>query len=401
MNLGLDIRTLCLIMVFLSGTYCIGLIIKQQNQTRVLGMRSFICSILLFMSGFSLLSFGPHISPWLSKITANITIATGFALMVFSLTQLRQSPTIYTKIVLAVLPIVMVTLIYFTFFETSTNARVVTMSLYITLCTIASMLVINTGTMADVKAALYLLIAVFAVHSLFMVFRVWVTLKEQTIEDFLQASDIHQLAIIMNAILLSTLGFTYNWLLNARIMQSLYSSSMKDSLTNLYNRRAMNDMLKREWMRSARHQHPLSVIILDLDHFKQVNDQYGHQIGDCVLKRMGRVLLDNLRAADVPFRFGGEEFLIMLPDTNINDAYKVAEKLRLIVEESKFWRQQSNHLTASFGISQLRSEDKMTDMIKRADEALYYAKEHGRNTVCHSENVQSATKTGCLSSFVS
>lgn len=129
MNLGLDIRTLCLIMVFLSGTYCIGLIIKQQNQTRVLGMRSFICSILLFMAGFSLLSFGPHISPWLSKITANITIATGFALMVFSLTQLRQSPTIYTKIVLAVLPIVMVALIYFTFFETSTNARVVTMSL--------------------------------------------------------------------------------------------------------------------------------------------------------------------------------------------------------------------------------------------------------------------------------
>ncbi|WP_258957268.1 GGDEF domain-containing protein [Vibrio atlanticus] len=382
MTLDLDIRTLCLIMVFLSGTYCIGLVIKQQSQARILGMRSFFCAIFLLMVGFSLLSFGSHISPWLSKITSNMAIAGGFASMVFSLTQLRQSPSLYSVCVFLGLPVVIVTLIYFTLYDASTNARVITMSFYITLCTVASVLVIKTGTVADVKAALVLLMSVFSAHSIFMLVRIWITLKEPNIDDFLQASSIHQLAFIITAILLSTIGFTYNWLLNARLMQSLYSSSMKDSLTQLYNRRAMNEMLRQEWMRSVRHNHPLSVIILDIDHFKQVNDQHGHQTGDQVLKKIGIILQHNLRAADIPFRYGGEEFLIVLPDTRIGEACKVAEKLRIIIEETKFWRQQSANLTASFGLSELWAEDKVPSMIKRADEALYYAKENGRNTVC-------------------
>ena len=189
----------------------------------------------------------------------------------------------------------------------------------------------------------------------------------------------------MTAILLSTLGFTYNWILNARLMESLYSSSLKDSLTQLYNRRAMNEMTSRELTRSLRHKHALSVIILDIDHFKQVNDVYGHQVGDRVLHNLGQILINNLRAHDVAFRYGGEEFLIMLPDTAINDACTAAEKLKVLIESHTFWKQQEKPLTASFGVAQLHPNDQRTNLIERADKALYHAKEQGRNTVCKGE----------------
>ncbi|UPR59675.1 GGDEF domain-containing protein [Vibrio sp. ED004] len=385
MSLGLDVRTLCLIMVFLSGTYCIGLIIKQRNQAPAQGTRSLFYAVFFLMAGFSLLSFGDDISFWLSKVAANFCIALGFALVVLSLHQIRHAPLIYPLVVFSCLPLALAALIYYSVIEPSTNARVVVISVYATLCTVSSAIVVNKNQVEDLKLPIMLLTGVLIIHSLFMLFRIWCTLREPNIGDFLHAGNVHQLAIIMTAILLSTLGFTYNWILNARLMESLYSSSLKDSLTQLYNRRAMNEMTSRELTRSLRHKHALSVIILDIDHFKQVNDVYGHQVGDRVLHNLGEILINNLRAHDVAFRYGGEEFLIMLPDTAINDACTAAEKLKVLIESHTFWKQQEKPLTASFGVAQLHPNDQRTNLIERADKALYHAKEQGRNTVCKGE----------------
>ena len=387
MNLGLDIRTLCLMVVFLSGIYCIGLIIKQNQRSRTSGVWSLFSAIFFFMIGFSLLSFGNDLTPWLSKITANLSIAFGFSLIVLSLIKLRNASFHYFALTIFGLCLTATSLLYYTFTIPSTNARVIIMSVYVTLCTLVSILVIRTGTTKDVQSALWLLISVLGIHSLFMIYRIWFTLNEEAIGNFLYAGSIHQFAIIITAVLVAALGFCYTWILNARQMHSLYSSSLKDSLTQVYNRGAMTEMMPRELARCKRHGFPLSLIILDIDHFKRVNDQYGHQTGDRVLNTIGRLLSNELRAHDLVFRYGGEEFVIVLPDTPFENASLVAEKLRVSIGKQLFWRKQPHPITASFGVAHLQPDDSLAQIIKRADIALYYAKEHGRNTIgCLGQN---------------
>jgi two-component system cell cycle response regulator len=126
----------------------------------------------------------------------------------------------------------------------------------------------------------------------------------------------------------------------------------------------------------------LSVIMVDIDHFKKVNDDYGHQAGDAVLKEVSRRLELGIRTSDMSSRFGGEEFVIVLPETNGESAGYVAERLRMIIEDVEFAipvEPKQITCTASFGVASLRPDDTAEGLIKRADTCLYKAKESGRN----------------------
>ena len=152
-----------------------------------------------------------------------------------------------------------------------------------------------------------------------------------------------------------------------------------DQLTGLHNRHYMSDMLSKKVSRAKRHGEALSVIIVDIDHFKNVNDTFGHLIGDIILKSVGQVLLDSARKEDIAARFGGEEFVLILDHCNLEDAQKKAEGLREQIEKLQ---PQKIAITASFGVAQLnKSIDKYEDLLKNADKALYKAKEEGRNRV--------------------
>src|SRR5690606_26891099 len=126
---------------------------------------------------------------------------------------------------------------------------------------------------------------------------------------FMLASDIHQITFLLSIAMILTLGFTFPLMVNARLVTNIYNTSLLDPLTNLYNRRAMEDMVPRELSRVERDHSELSIILLDIDHFKQVNDKYGHQVGDVTLGRLGQLLNTRLRGQDLSFRIGGEEFL--------------------------------------------------------------------------------------------
>jgi len=152
-----------------------------------------------------------------------------------------------------------------------------------------------------------------------------------------------------------------------------------DNLTGLFNRHKLDEILENEKNRFLRYGNQFCIILLDIDHFKQVNDTYGHQIGDEILTAFAKILVKNTRQSDVVARWGGEEFLIVCPESNIEETFQLAEKLRITIQQFKFPVARTQ--TASFGITDFKKADRVSDLVSRADQALYKAKEDGRNKV--------------------
>lgn len=161
-----------------------------------------------------------------------------------------------------------------------------------------------------------------------------------------------------------------------RAIETLHRISTQDGLTQLANRRHFDDTLAIEWRRAIRNGLPMSLLILDIDHFKQYNDEHGHQAGDDALRRVAQVLRDVIsRAADLVARYGGEEFAVLLPETDADHALEIAELVCTSIELAG--------ITASIGVAtEIPSRDSTSEsLVKRADEALYEAKRLGRNRV--------------------
>jgi len=162
----------------------------------------------------------------------------------------------------------------------------------------------------------------------------------------------------------------------------LQEQAHRDPLTNLYNRRHFNEISGSLFSMSRRGNSPLSVLMIDIDDFKNINDTYGHHIGDLVIKSLSNIFINTIRQSDIAIRYGGEEFLILLTNTNVKNANTIAEKLRSHVENTTIKSQNTPHLTftISLGLSVVKENDKNIDVaIQEADKALYIAKESGKN----------------------
>ncbi len=170
---------------------------------------------------------------------------------------------------------------------------------------------------------------------------------------------------------------------NVKLRVSLRQQSIIDPLTQLYNRRYLDEILKRELARSSRSGIPLSVLVLDLDHFKRINDTYGHEGGDAILRKVALTLRENIRSADVACRMGGEEMVVLLPECGIEDAVKRADALRQLIAAGEVLHDgQRIGATASIGVASYpaHGHDAQT-LVHAADLALYEAKHGGRNCV--------------------
>ncbi len=170
---------------------------------------------------------------------------------------------------------------------------------------------------------------------------------------------------------------------NAQLFREVKDNSVKDALTGCFTRGHAIDVIDAELRRARRSQTPVSMIMFDLDHFKDVNDRYGHLCGDAVLSAVGKRMKEVLRGSDLKCRYGGEEFLVLLPETPLHGARRVAETLRReIAERPVPWAGEGLTVTASFGIAQtMPGEVNVQAVIARADHALYRAKDDGRNCV--------------------
>ncbi len=170
---------------------------------------------------------------------------------------------------------------------------------------------------------------------------------------------------------------------NAELYREVHENSVRDALTGCFNRRHSLQVLDSELRRARRSHGAFSLVMLDLDHFKTINDRFGHLCGDAVLAHVGQRMKAVLRGSDTKCRYGGEEFLVLLPDTPLAGARRVAEMLRKDLEQRPArWNDQILVVTASFGIAEIiTGEDTANTIIARADAALYQAKQNGRNCV--------------------
>lgn len=172
---------------------------------------------------------------------------------------------------------------------------------------------------------------------------------------------------------------------NALLFREMRTRADRDALTKLSNRHFFDDRLIQELKRHQRYRNPLSLMMMDLDHFKRINDIHGHQAGDMVLEDVGRLLRDILRSSDIPARYGGEEFVVLLPQTTEEQAWVLAERIREIISKRRFhFKGKFFKVTASIGVASLETGlfAQTTDLVAEADAALYNAKARGRNMVC-------------------
>ena len=180
-------------------------------------------------------------------------------------------------------------------------------------------------------------------------------------------------AIILNLLAIALILYLYKRLIYNRLAES----AINDSLTGTFNRGYFTEYLAYEFERSKRKKTTFSLIMLDIDHFKKVNDTYGHRRGDYALKTLVQIVKKSTRKIDVLARVGGEEFILLLPDTSLKDAAILASRVRRNCESFLF--EEIGTMTISLGITELTDGDNIDSILKRVDSALYKAKENGRN----------------------
>lgn len=161
--------------------------------------------------------------------------------------------------------------------------------------------------------------------------------------------------------------------------EQLERQAVTDKLTGLFNRTRLDDILQNELDRSQRFGHAFGMVVLDIDHFKNINDSYGHQVGDTVLVDIARLIKEHLRSTDKAVRWGGEEFILIYLETNVDELQSLAEELRIKIEGHRF--KTVGHVTVSCGVTLYKNGDTIASIIKRADKALYLAKSGGRNRI--------------------
>jgi diguanylate cyclase (GGDEF)-like protein len=170
-----------------------------------------------------------------------------------------------------------------------------------------------------------------------------------------------------------------------QLLKEMGQLAITDSLTELYNSRHFFRQIKQEIERTARYRHNLSLLLLDIDHFKQYNDTWGHLEGDKVLMSIGRIINACMRAMDTAYRYGGDEFAVLLPETDLQPAGMVGHRIKNLISQKIFEPEPGVHasITISIGAAEFRSGEDVSSFIHRADQALYRSKENGRNRLTY------------------
>jgi diguanylate cyclase (GGDEF)-like protein len=376
----LDVRTIFVICAFFIFLYGFGMIAFARKMSKSFkGIYLFAAVNFLIATGISLLLFRDYIDVAWTIIIANSLLIIACNLIYHAHLQFigYKNQHIYLSVVLLIGIIIL--LLVFTYIIPNTNDRVIILSSFYSLQFFAIARTIRRFQLQTEQTRYTPLIIIAAVFAVFFVFRLVITIFSEQVDPYkLMYTPVQALATIFLMLYIAVLDFLVVLIASGQLVQKITDLAHKDSLTTLYNRRGLDYTLENKAIFTK----PLAVIMCDIDHFKLINDRYGHHVGDIVLQAFALLIRESTRKTDICTRWGGEEFLIILPLTNEQEALNVAEKIRMACDLLTFKEYPDLSFTNSFGICCKSDSHNFDELIDDADHALYQAKIQGRNRAC-------------------
>ncbi|AQZ94145.1 hypothetical protein BVH74_04975 [Halopseudomonas phragmitis] len=367
------------IIVSLTMTICTALVWRPERKE---GLGYWTLALALHSSVYTLYSLRGELSDFLTIIVANTLLAGVFVLFAEGLMQFQQRRL---NRWLTYWPLLVVPLVLYALLD-QLAARVVVMAAIVLYQAILVLVIVFSRHRQTDGRGQYFLITAFGMIIATMAYRGVGTALGMDQMLLITSSNPIQMATFLTAtVSMILVGMGLILMVKERADAQMLKLAMHDELTGLPNRRYILEVLERLLAASNRQQQPLSLMMLDTDHFKLINDRHGHQVGDQSLKLLADTLRSRLRTQDHAGRLGGEEFLVVLPNTQASGARELAEQLRQSIEQSTFLTRDSRPLTLtiSIGLCCLEPGGELDSQqaISRADQALYLAKQNGRNRV--------------------
>ena len=379
LDITLDIRTvLALMAINLLITSGVLLIVQRHYRTQVRGVAAWSTANLVAVAGLICVLLGGRIPAFLSMPLGSTLFPAAGVFYLKALRQFRGEP-FDGRALWALIGVTFIALTYWQLITDWPAARLVVFSVVVAaLCLLCAWTVLkapalHAGFAERFTGALFLLQATFNL----------LRIPDFFIESALLPTPFSRLLLGLSEIGMALMSFGFVLMIVDKLISELNVLASRDALTGLLNRRAFIDAAKIEFARARRQSEPLTLLMLDIDHFKSINDQHGHAAGDEVLRAVSRAVPPCLRDYDVFARFGGEEFVVLLPATSHDEAVIVAERLRAAVEADNAWFEgRAIRCTMSVGMAVMKpTQHDLDGLLRAADQALYSAKNMGRNRV--------------------
>ncbi len=347
------------------------------------GIGLWALALVLYGSGYALLALRGQVPSWASVVLANVLMSSALSINLAALEQFQGRPPPWRRMVLPVLVLAPALVVYAEDFQ----MRVVAVGIAVPLQ--AALLLHALWRPAPQMRGALLLTAGLVLHIVMFAWRGWLAASGRAqITSLLQPGFLQSVSLVLAFFVVITMALGFILMAKERSDAAQRHMAMHDGLTGLLNRRALMQALERDLAQAARSGQAYALLLLDIDRFKAVNDTRGHLAGDQVLRHVSARLQASLRAQDVVGRYGGEEFMALLPGTGAEGARRLAEALRQAIEQAACpWEGGAIRVTISIGVGANPAGDGTPQaamaLIAAADRALYAAKEGGRNRVVH------------------
>jgi len=385
-SINLDIRTLSFVTTSIATFFACGLFAFGVLQKEFKGFPLLASAVALYAAGHLLLIYRDVLPDFVTIILANLMLITAIVFYYEGTRRFLDHATKFHPISIITIIIGILSFLYFTYWTPSVNNRIISITAIHVVISALCVLELRRDLHVSWRLPGLATAFVFTGYSLYQLSRLLWTLRENPIQSFMSAGTVQAFAFVSAIFLITGSTFGFIWMVSKKLEYDLTNLATHDPLTNVLNRRGIEFLASQEFTKLGRFETDLAIVMIDIDYFKNVNDRFGHSAGDVLLTAFAKLIQNCLRPYDIFGRIGGEEFLILLPNTKLDLALTLTERIRKQIEEHVFKIGTNEiQITASFGVSDYVPDNVTLDkLIPFADKALLQSKQQGRNQVSSS-----------------